>query len=33
MSQKLFSLNSDLRQLREAGYHVQVIGALSAPMI
>lgn len=27
MSQKLFSLNSDLRQLREAGYHVQVIGA------
>lgn len=24
---KLFSLNSDLRQLREAGYHVQVIGA------
>lgn len=27
MSQKLFSLNSDLRQLREAGYHVQVVGA------
>lgn len=27
MSQKLFSLNSDLRQLREAGYYVQVIGA------
>lgn len=26
MSQKLFSLNKDLRQLREAGYHVQIIG-------
>lgn len=26
MSQKLFSLNNDLRQLREAGYFVQIIG-------
>lgn len=26
MSQKLFSLNNDLRQLREAGYYVQIIG-------
>lgn len=26
MSQKLFSLNSDLRQLREAGYFVQIVG-------
>lgn len=25
MSQKLFNLNDDLRQLREAGYHVQII--------
>lgn len=25
MSQKLFNLNNDLRQLREAGYHVQII--------
>ena len=28
MSQKLFSLNSDLRQLREEGYFVQVLGGL-----
>ncbi|MEF9417179.1 ThiF family adenylyltransferase [Ralstonia sp. SM1864_UCD524_TZ4] len=28
MSQKLFSLNSDLRQLREEGYFVQILGGL-----